>query len=86
MKTTLLSTLTAATLLAGALTANARNWETILQLSDTNNTSIGNAVMIDPFSPNPLLPDLFLGGRSSSGPVLHLDQSTAVVTAMVILI
>jgi hypothetical protein len=77
MKNSLLTILaTAALLAAPAVTTQAQSWQTLLPLADPNNSAVGNAVMIDPLSANPNLPDLFLGGGSSFGPVLHLDQST----------
>ena len=64
--------LAGALLAAAALTTHAQTWETLATLGSPKG---GNAVMIDPFS-NPALPGLFIGGASSFGSVLHLDQST----------
>lgn len=72
---------TAAALLAVApLIAGAQSWETIVALNDPNSTTTGYAVMVDSFSPNPSLPDLFIGGASPYGRVMHVDQSTVPAT------
>lgn len=71
-----ISLTTAALLAAAAVNTHAQSWQTLLALGEPNNSAVGNAVLIDPFSANPNLPDLFLGGGSSFGPVLNLDQST----------
>lgn len=64
--------LAAALLTAAVLNTHAQGWETLATLESPKG---GNAVMIDPFS-DPALPGLFIGGTSSFGSVLHLDQST----------
>ena len=70
--------LIAGTLLAlMALPAAAQHWETIVDLPPE---SAGRSILIDPFSPDPGLPDLFIGGRSPFGSVLHVDQSTSAVS------
>jgi hypothetical protein len=66
--------LATALLAVAATAARAQTWETLMALDHDD----GYVVMIDPFS-DPLLPGspgLFLGGSSSLGAVLHLDQST----------
>jgi hypothetical protein len=74
--------LTAAYIAATSIATHAQSWDTIFVLGDPNNSPVGNAVLIDPFSANPSFPELFLGGGSSFGPVLNLDQSTDPVTVM----
>jgi hypothetical protein len=74
------TTAAAALLTAAAVNTHAQSWQTLFALGDPNTSPVGNAVLIDPFSPNPNLPDLFLGGGSSFGPVLNLDQSTVPAT------
>jgi hypothetical protein len=58
---------------------SAQSWDTICALS-TPTTTTGNAIMLDPFSGDPASPGLFIGGGSSYGPVLHVDQSSSPVT------
>lgn len=71
-------TLIAGTLLAiTSLPAAAQHWETIVDLPPQ---SAGRSVLIDPFSADPSLPDLFIGGSSPFGSVLHVEQSTSAMS------
>ncbi len=63
MKTTLLSTLTAATLLAVALTTHAQNWQPVLDLGPG---TFGRDVLVNPFPNNPLPPGLLLAAYTTN--------------------
>lgn len=64
-----------AVLASAALSSHAQSWETLVALGEPNADAIGHAVMLDPFSPDPAHPDLFIGGESPGGSVLQVDLS-----------
>lgn len=81
-QTSYLAVFTATAFLAEAtLPTSAQSWETIVAIGDPNANTVGHGIMVDPFSPDPNAPGLFIAGESPFGRVLHVSQ--IVVSALV---
>ena len=82
MKTSSLFTPTMATvaLLAATVATHAQTWETLLPNSQFAPGVQGTSLLIDPFSPDPSNPAVFVGCGSDLGSVFHLDNNGVVPT------
>ena len=59
---------------ATCMAAHAQTWETLLPTPQFAPTWEAASMLIDPFSPDPANPEIFLGCASDSGSVLHVSN------------